>query len=161
MQFTLNRNQLLLTGMGIICFYLVLNRAEFMWGSETAVGKVLAYDIRTPASYSHSVITYTTKSGAVITFCGPSNYEIPAGETVKVLYLVDKPDTAYVFTFKGFWLLPIIYTFFPLMVFVSFILSYLKERDNITFNISRAFSIRRTRSAKPVQHNNSKRLAKH
>lgn len=146
--FTLNRIQILFIGIGIICFYLILNRYELILGCKITTGKVIGNtSIGSHGSYMQPTIQFIANDSLEVTFLGVRNDELNIGSEIPVIYPSQNPSNAYAYTFKGFWVVPIIYTLFPLIVFVSAILSFIGPYDTVTFNISKAFGISRNKKA--------------
>ena len=65
---------------------------------------------RTKKAYYHPVIEFETEEGQVVTFTfggGSSSHRPNEGETVTVIYNLDRPEDATLNTFQGLWAGPL------------------------------------------------------
>ncbi len=113
--------------------YLVLNRVDYMIGSETTTGNVIRIKKwYSRGSYSAPVINFKTELYNV-TFQGETNMDVEVGDKVKVIYKTEYPSDAEVFSFVGFWLAPLLYCLVPLMVLAAAVFTFLEK--NTSYNI--------------------------
>ncbi len=136
MAIKLNRNNIFLIGLFIIFIYLVLNRVDYIIGSNTTEGEVIK------TRNHESIIKFQTDSKE-ITFHGTTIMTLEIGEKVRVIYKVENPKNAKIYRFSGFWFIPILYCLLPLMVLTAaafsflapsniIIISYEKRKLNVT-----------------------------
>lgn len=134
----LNRATLFVIGIVVIVFYLVLNRIHFMEGTAITKGEIIGlegYSNRGPV-YAPPMVHFITDS-IDITFHGETNTDYREGEIVPVIYKLDNPSDAYIYSFLGFWLGPVLYCILPLMVLTAVVFSFMGERDRIVLRFER------------------------
>ncbi len=141
----LNRNKLFLIGVGIVFLYLLLNRVDYIFGSNTTKGEVVRIRSWTGrrSSYTAPIVKFSTETDN-ITFQGTTNMDATVGEMVDVIYKVDDPTNAEIYSFIGFWLSPLIYCILPLILLTAAAFSFLTASDILIFTIGKKFTITKT-----------------
>ena len=130
----LNRTQLLWIGIGIISFYYLLNKIEFIAAANYTHGKVISSYYS--GKYSHSVIQFQINNER-INFEGERNVMYELEEKVAVIFLPEDPVKAYVWSFLGFWYRGLLYCIVPLVFWCAFVLSAYNEKDEIHFRFQK------------------------
>ena len=129
MTIKLNRKKILFIGIGIIALYLFINRVEFIMGSEFTTGKVVSFYGNRSVSYpvvEFEIVDY------IIRFTSEGNMDYYLGDEVPVIYKVNDPVNAEIYSFVGFWLTPIIFMFLPFILLISAVFSFLTKRQYFT-----------------------------
>lgn len=146
----LSRNQLLVIGIGIISFYYLLNKFEFIFAAERTLGKVTGQINSGATSVSKIEFIYNS---VAYSFQGEPNVEYKFDESVPVIFLPKNPTDAYISSFLGFWYNGLLYSLVPLVFWCAFILSAYQEDDKIHFS----FHKKKTEPADSI-FNNTKKL---
>lgn len=145
MTITLNRNKVFFIGLGIIFVFLLLNRIDYIFGSTTTVGKVVSvkkWKYRS-SRFTAPMVKFQTETHE-ITFQGETNMNLQNGETVDVIYKINNPTNAEIYSFVGFWLSPLLYCILPLIFLVAITFSFLTRTDVFVVNIGKQFTITKT-----------------
>ena len=129
MNLTFTRKKLLWIGVGIISFYYLLNKFEFIFKSARTQGVVVGYADN--GRVNAASIEFEVQSKFYY-FEGQKNVEYDGGEKLPVIYLKEDPKQAYVFSFLGFWYTGLIVALIPLMLWCAFVLSFYRESDSIS-----------------------------
>jgi hypothetical protein len=145
MTIKLNRNKLFLIGVGIVFIYVLLNRVDYIFGSNITTGEIVR--IRSwsgnRSSYTAPIVKFSTETNE-ITFQGTTNMDASEGETVDVIYKANDPTNAEIYSFVGFWLSPLIYCILPLILLTAASFSFLTASDMLIFNIGKKFTVTKT-----------------
>lgn len=142
MHFQLNRIQLVICAMAIIILGAYANRLLLVLNGNRTKGEVISFIVVKESGYRRNSSSYLAplvlfyKGKQEIVFESVSNLDLERGEIVPVIYSENDPNNAFVFTFFGFWFMPLIYALVPLMVFVAIPLSFLKYKEGIAISIS-------------------------
>jgi hypothetical protein len=145
----LNRSKIFFIGLLIIFIYILLNRVDYIISSNTTEGKVIYkknWVAGKGGQYYSSTIKFSVDSKE-ITFMNTTDMSLELGETVSVIYKVNNPENAQVYSFAGFWLMPIPYCLIPLMILTAAVFSFLTSSDIIILSYkNRKFNITKTTS---------------
>jgi len=143
----LNRKNIFIIGLVTIALFLFINRLDYIFNSNISSGQVI--DIKTwftrgkyGGSYSVPIIVFYTDT-LKITFQGVTNMDLKIGESVDVIYKTSKPTDAKVYSFIGFWFLPVFYCIIPFMLLNAIVFSFLSVRDRITIDFNTFFKWRK------------------
>jgi hypothetical protein len=127
----LNRDRVFLISMGIVLFFLLLNRAEFYFGSKTAQGEVTGFH----RNYSNKgYVSYTP----IVRFAaGKEFYEVETiknmeayvGDKYEMRYRPESPDRAVINNFYGFWFYPILFCLIPFMLLSAGVYSFIERYE--------------------------------
>ena len=133
----LNRNKIFGIGFAIIVLFITINRVDFLIGSTFTKGKVIRFkDVPFGRGITTKVpIIQFSARQEIHTFQGEINSELKAGEEIEVVYKLDDPLNANVFSFVGFILTPMIYALLPLLIFAAAIFSFLNKNETVTFSM--------------------------
>lgn len=161
MNLTLSRKHIFLSGIVIILLFITINRISMMAGSATAAGKVVSIKTgsyqrsyvynggyHSAGSYSAPVIQFETDN-STITFTGERNVELEYGAPVTVIYKKANPTDAWVYSFSGFWMAPLIYGLIPLLVLAAAVYSFLSKKDRLQIAIGKTMKVGLTSTAQP------------
>lgn len=129
----LTRKKLLLAGVGIISFYYLLNKFDFIWHSSSTTGIVVDNSFRTNHSSVNYALVHFECNKKNYFFEGEGNVEYHLNEKVPVIYSIANPDKAKVYSFMGFWYIGLIVCLVPLVFWCAFVLSFFNEEDKIQF----------------------------
>ena len=138
MNLTLTKRKLYWLGVGIISFYYLLNKFDFIFHASCTEGIAMG----------HTVISFTFKN-KVYEFNTVSNVEYSVGEKVPVIFKKENPGNAYVFSFLGFWYSGLIFTLVPLALWSAFALAFFHEEDKIFLSFFK--------KSKPIQFSSNKK----
>jgi hypothetical protein len=137
MTFQLNRNRIFFTGFGVILLFLLINRLDHMIGTRITTGQVIGERKWHSYSYREGTTNYTaplvrfSDGTSLFTFEGITNMEVKGGEKLSVIYKIDDPQQAGIYTFTGFWLSPLIYCLIPLLLLGAAVFSFLTASEYV------------------------------
>ena len=109
-----------------------LDRFRHIIGSETITGKFAFYieEVVKEEQVAFPIIEYTKKD-STYQFRAKENTKYEEGETVQVLLINKSPDLPMLFDVSSFWLFPLFYFLLPLLIWVSFTMSYISKNEII------------------------------
>jgi hypothetical protein len=143
----LSRNKIYLIGVTVILLFVIINRANFIYGSKFTTGKVIRIGKLSIQEYGHvgtsmsvPIIQFFNNSN-VITIEGEKNADLTIGEEVKVVYKKDNPESAAVFSFGGFLVPGLLYSLIPLLLISAATFSFLDPSDLIVIDVGKFYSI--------------------
>ncbi len=116
MNLKLTKSKILWIGFGIIGLYYFLNKIDFMIHASFTDGKAVCY---TTIQFEENLKLYE--------FTAVKNVHYLIGEKVPVIFLSAHPETAYVYSFFGFWYYGILYSIIPILVWAAFVLAFVDE----------------------------------
>ncbi|MBL0048378.1 MAG: hypothetical protein IPP32_09830 [Bacteroidetes bacterium] len=116
MNLKLTKSKILWIGFGIIGLYYFLNKIDFMIHASFTDGKAVRY---TTIQFEENLKLYE--------FTAVKNVHYLIGEKVPVIFLSAHPETAYVYSFFGFWYYGILYSIIPILVWAAFVLAFVDE----------------------------------
>ncbi|HET6991360.1 MAG TPA: DUF3592 domain-containing protein [Bacteroidia bacterium] len=136
MSIAFSRARFLRFGLMIILLLSYTQRFYFLHNGRIADGKVTSVSHRTSFAprygnipYSVPIIQYRI-GNQLITVDGDQNLPYKEGESISVIYDPENPDDYYLFTFWGFWFVPLTYTILPVILLCSAVFSFW-EKDRI------------------------------
>jgi hypothetical protein len=138
--------RLYLCGIGIILFYLALNRLSEVANSNFVKGWVVN-EIKwgngtlgeTEGFFTAPVVQFV-KGQKVITFQGETNTSYHKGQSVTVIYKKENVTSAKIYSFTGFWLAPLLYCLLPLLLLTALVFSFFKSDAIIVADMSNLFN---------------------
>lgn len=148
MPFYLSRIQLVIITIIITLLSTYANRLLLVLNGNTAKGEVVSFVGVEGYESRHNTSTYIAPCIAFyngkqqIVFVGESNLDLDRSEMVPVIYSKTNPERAFIYTFFGFWFLPIIYALLPIIVIVAIPLSFLKYKEGVLISLS-PFSVKK------------------
>ena len=148
MQIQISRISVFIIGIIAIIFFVFLNRIEFILGSEITHGKKIGDRITSRRNYVYPVIQFETKK-SIITFGGEINMEIDNPMDVPVIYKINEPTNAMVYTIVGFWMSPFIYAILPLLFLTAAVFSLLSEKEGLRLTLP--FGNKKTEETKEIE----------
>ncbi len=116
MNLKLTKSKILWIGFAIIGLYYFLNKIDFMIHASFTAGKAVRY---TTIQFEENLKLYE--------FTAVKNVHYLIGEKVPVIFLSAHPETAYVYSFFGFWYYGILYSIIPILVWAAFVLAFVDE----------------------------------
>lgn len=133
MTLSFNAKQLSLYGVLLILTLSFGNRILFLFRSKQATGKyTTTYAWGYQDMYKSPVINYKTAEGSDVIFLAETNIPIADENNVPVIYKTNNPENAYVFTFFGFWYMPLIHSLIPLAIYFAFVMSFVNSKQGLT-----------------------------
>ena len=130
MKIRLNRFQIFMLGIFMILLYVFLYRVKFIRNSELTRGIVIdkkeVGGLRTGGGQIAPIIAFYY-DGYQYRFPAELNLNIERGDIVDVIFNLDDPTEAMVYSFSGFWLAPLLYAIFPFILYVAAIYSFIKR----------------------------------
>lgn len=136
----LSRTKLILAGLVIMFLIYISGRLYHIIGSETITGK-FAFNIEEVVKEEQVVfpiIEYTIKD-SIYQFRAKENTKYEEGETVPVLLKNKNPDLPLLYDLNSFWLFSLFYFLLPLLIFISFIMSYIGKNEKIEISLKFPF----------------------
>lgn len=136
----LSKTKLILSGLVIMLLVYSLDRFRHIIGSETITGTFAFYieEVVKEEQVAFPIIEYTIKD-STYQFRAKENTQYEEGETVPVLLKNKSPDLPLLFDLNSFWLFPLFYFLLPLLVWVSFTMSYIGKNEIIEIGIRAPF----------------------
>jgi hypothetical protein len=142
MKFTLSRFQLIVSCLGVVFFFVFLSRAKHVFVGKRTTGEVIGEHIwGSRTKYTDPVVSFEDGFGTV-TFYGESNLHYQRGDRVPVIYLEREDPEAYINTFLGFWLRPLMYSIIPVFLLLAALLSFFSAKDTFLFSFTRPFGMK-------------------
>ena len=123
----MNRPQILVVGFIILGFFIGLNRILFLSGTGETKG-VASY--RFILGEVEQVMFYEVQ-GAVYHIPWSSDLGVKEGEVLPIRFKRKDPSIAHIFTFWGFWMVPVFNSIGLLIVWVSYVYSYFSSTDRL------------------------------
>ncbi len=143
MKIRLNRIRIMFIGLLIISTFLIINRMVIINECEFTKGTVKKIVVNhSPGNGAISSITPLIDfiyKGQTITFEATANINLEMGENVDVIYKKDNPANAEVFSFVGFWLIPIIYCLLPILFLLTATYSFLAANNFLVVDLGTFF----------------------
>lgn len=132
----LSRTKLILAGLVIMLLIYISGRLFHIVGSETITGKFAFYieEVVKEEQVVFPIIEYTIKD-STYQFRAKENTKYEEGETVPVLLKNKNPDLPLLYDLNSFWLFPLFYFLLPLLIFISFIMSYIGKNEKIEISL--------------------------
>lgn len=134
MTFKLNRKNIFFIGLALTFVYLILNRLDYIFASQTTIGQVV--EIQYEGGFSVPIINFSP-SDTSVSFKGVANMNLGLGDIVSVVYKTNDPSNAEIYTFTGFWLTPLLYCLIPLMLLMAIVFSFLSKKQTFTIHIGK------------------------
>ncbi|MDD4150669.1 MAG: hypothetical protein PHE33_11660 [Bacteroidales bacterium] len=138
MKLKINRTGLLLSGFVIIIVFFFLNRINDINKSEFSSGIVIGVkewsNKMFPEDFEEAPIVQFFYNNQEIIFVAQRNVKYENGEKVKVIFKQSSPDTAKIYSFVGYWLVPIILCLVPLILFSALVLTFIGKLDFMVFS---------------------------
>lgn len=136
----LSRTKLILAGLVIMFLIYISGRLYHIIGSETITGKFAFYieEVVKEEQVVFPIIEYTIKD-STYQFRAKENTKYEEGETVPVLLKNKNPDLPLLYDLNSFWLFPLFYFLLPLLIFISFIMSYIGKNEKIEISLKFPF----------------------
>lgn len=136
----LSRTKLILAGLVIMFLIYISGRLYHIVGSETITGKFAFYieEVVKEEQVVFPIIEYTIKD-STYQFRAKENTKYEEGETVPVLLKNKNPDLPLLYDLNSFWLFPLFYFLLPLLIFISFIMSYIGKNEKIEISLKFPF----------------------
>lgn len=136
----LSKIQCLFFGLALILLGYSINRLRHIIGSEKVTGKFVFYIDETvnQENMSFPIIEYVMPD-SVYQFRAKENTHYEPGETVSVLLENKDPDHPLLYTVGSFWLFPLVYLILPVLLWVSFILSYINKNEIVKISFKNPF----------------------
>lgn len=131
MKIILNRPQILVVGLIILGFFIGLNRLLFLIDTAQTDG-VATY--RFVYGEVEQVVEFEVK-GEFYYIPWSSDRGVEEGEVLPIRFKCSDPTNAHIFTFWGFWMLPVFNSIGLLIVWVSYVYSYFSSTERLGFII--------------------------
>lgn len=141
------KTKLILSGLGIMLLVYSTDRFRHIVGSEVITGKFAFYidEVVKEEQVVFPIIEYTIKD-STYQFRAKENTQYEDGEIVPVLLINRSPDLPLLYDLSSFWLYPLFYFLLPLLIWISFTLSYVGKNEIIEIGI-RAPYFRKTKKS--------------
>ena len=117
-----------------------LDRFRHIIDAEIITGKFAFYieEVIKEEKVSFPIIEYSIKD-STYQFRAKENTSYEEGETVPVLLKNKNPDLPLLFDISSFWLFPLFYYLLPLLVWISFTMSYIGKGEKIEIGLKPPF----------------------
>lgn len=116
-------------GIFMILLYVFLYRVKFIRNSELTRGivvdKKIIWGLRSGGRQVAPIIAFYYDEYQY-RFPAELNLNLEKGDIVDVIFNLDDPTDAMVYSFNGFWLAPLLYAIFPFILYVAAIFSFIK-----------------------------------
>ncbi len=114
------------------------NRLILAINGEITNGEVVSFTVLRGYRTGTNIIPYIAfmNEGEQLFFSGVENMDCDRGDIVPVIFNKKDPEEAFVYTFIGFWFLPLIYALVPIFILVAIPLSFLKYKEGVEITIS-------------------------
>jgi hypothetical protein len=143
MTLSLNRKHLVLLSLDIIIIILFLYRMNYIIGGSKTNGDVVDFvswssgGYRSKGSYSAPIIQFTVNN-IPYKFQGETNLDLQVGDTTPVIYEDSNPNNASVYSFFGFWFIPIFYcTIVYIVLILPLIFSFINKNEELILKIEK------------------------
>lgn len=122
----LNRNHIFLIGLFTGLAFCGIHILNFHLKSDFAKGKLVAWENALGTRYPRISFILNDKT---YEFMGESNIDLRGLETIDVIYDINNPENAAVYSFNGFYMGYFFYLIIPVMLYAAFIYSWFDKRD--------------------------------
>ena len=128
----LSKTKLILSGLVLMLSVYFLERFRLIIGSEKITGTFVFYieEIVKEEKVNFPIIEYNIKD-STYQFRAKENTTYEEVETVPVLLINKSPNLPLLYDLSSFWLFPLFYFFLPLLIWVSFTMSYVGKNEII------------------------------
>ncbi len=137
---TLSKIQALLLGVGLIVLIYSAERSSHIIGADIVHGEFVFYidEVVDAEQVSFPIIEYAVRD-SIYQFRAKRDTHYKVGQTVPVLLENRNPDTPLLFTLGSFWLYPILFYILPLLIWISFITSYIGKNEYVAIRFDFPF----------------------
>lgn len=136
----LTKPKLILLGLGIIFLIYSIDRFRHIIVSEKITGTFTFYieEVVNEEKVNFPIIEYTIKD-STYQFRAKENTTYEEGETVPVLLVNKDPDFPLLYDINSFWLFPLFYFLLPVLIWISFSMSYIGKNEVVEIGIKAPF----------------------
>jgi hypothetical protein len=153
------RKRLFKIGLGILILYIGLNRLNILLGTQKTEGEVIAYQINSSPAFLPE-IRYYSPEGQSVRFVGGEGSFFDIGEKVPVIFKINNPSEAWIYTFLSFWYPALIWAIFPLILLIAAVFSFVRKDEVIVMNLFKKFRIRKIRISPDFSNEENLRINK-
>ena len=147
MTISLNRKHLVLLSLDVVIIGLFLFRMNYLLGGSKTNGVVVDVvswsngSYRNRGTYTAPIIKFSVKK-LEYTFQGGTNIDLHPGAKIQVIYEDKNPNNASVYTFFGFWFVPILCSAISYFVFIlPLIFSFINKNEVLFINFDKGFKV--------------------
>lgn len=137
MNLKLNSHRVFLIGVIVIVLFMLLNRFQFYYGSQTAKGTVVGFTKYTGRYKKIYPLISFEANGVEYQVDGLKDLDVTYNDTLEMIYQPSDPSGAVVNTFYGFWLYPIMFCLIPFIFWISFVYSYITPKESLFIEIGK------------------------
>ena len=136
----LSKQKLIICGLGLVFLTYSIDRFRHIIGSEKITGTFSFYidEVVKEENVTFPIIEYTIKD-STYQFRAKENTSYEIGETVHVLLKNKNPDLPLLYDIASFWLYPLFYFLLPVLLWVSFTMSYIGKNEVIELGLKFPF----------------------
>ena len=135
MKIKLTRSNLFIACITVILLFLAVNRLNNILKSEITEGVVIGHKIwenkTFPEDTEISPIVSYKVDDEIYDFTAQRNLKYETGQSIKVIFRKKHPENAYIYSFSGFWLSPILYCLIPIILLSALIFTLISKNDII------------------------------
>lgn len=133
----LNNHKVFWIGVVVILLFMLLNRFQFYYGSQTAKGTVVGFTKYTGRYHKIYPLISFNADGREYQVDGLKDLDVTYNDTLEMIYQPSDPAGAVINTFYGFWLYPIMFCLIPFMFWVSFVYAYITPKESLFIEIGK------------------------
>lgn len=140
MTIKINRTGIFLLGTLIIYAFYLQNRLKIVLYGTVTTGKIISVDdvdsdLWSNKKFDHGTCAMYEAPGMGVYYADNPDRDLHVGRKVNVIYLNRNPAVAYVYDFYNFWLIGLLMTIIPMILWLSFALGYVNPNKVITIKI--------------------------
>lgn len=140
MTIKINRTGIFLLGTLIIYAFYLQNRLKIVLYGTVTTGKIISVDdvdsdLWSNKKFDHGTCAMYEAPGMEVYYADNPDRDLHVGRKVNVIYLNRNPAVAYVYDFYNFWLIGLLMTIIPMILWLSFALGYVNPNKVITIKI--------------------------
>lgn len=147
MNFSLNRKHLVLLSLDVVIIGLFLFRMNYLLGGSKTNGVVVdivswsSGGYRNRGTYTAPIIRFNVNN-LEYTFQGETNINLNQGDKIQIIYEDKNPNKASIYTFFGFWFVPILISAIGYLVFIlPLIFSFINKNEVLFISLDKGFRI--------------------
>lgn len=128
----LNRHHIFLIGLFTGFAFCGIHILNFHLKSDFAKGNLVSWENAMGTRYPRISFKLNDKT---YEFMGESNIDLRGLETIDVIYDINNPENAAVYSFNGFYMGYFFYLIIPVMLYAAFIYSWFDKRDFVLVDL--------------------------
>ncbi|MBX7182331.1 MAG: hypothetical protein K1X82_09480 [Bacteroidia bacterium] len=133
MKILVNRSRFLWSGFLLLGFFILLNRFLFLIGTEEVTGKAIFVLYN---GQHYRLVEFSVKNQPYY-IEWDSDHGVKYKDELPIRYKTGNPDDARIFTFWGFWMVPVFYSLAVVIVFVPITIVFFENHRTFLLDFSK------------------------